>query len=394
MDATRLTDAPTVTPLSVVGGTPQNTSLVTVLSSDHGRMRRLQRGIQKRDLQAAVKYGKREPANPCPRTGERRWKFTYADIVYITDDSCKREITEYPSARPPPPSVAPVEITPEQKDRHARVKAMLHADDGSWNSHTVAIVDNSGSMRTQDASIAGTSRADAVWTMMASSLIKDQLERRGAAAAERDVVSIVLMGETAELLVDREPLDWLLYNKVVRMLRSAEPKKARRVAKHVAQRLRCDARGDSPALLSQHHALSSPVSFLRLLSLHQEGNYLPALEMAERLLLSNTRGSCALVLMFFSDGRPSDSLPKGKGLGSVFDRLSTLAGDRVAEMAKRFGRRLTVGTVGFNSNSTEDFAVLRKMVVACEEYGARGLFQNPEWDGESLRLAMGTLTQV
>jgi len=39
-----------------------NTSLVTVLSSAHGRQRREERDITKLDLQAAVKYGTKEPA--------------------------------------------------------------------------------------------------------------------------------------------------------------------------------------------------------------------------------------------------------------------------------------------------------------------------------------------
>ena len=34
-----------------------STSLVTILSSAHGRQRRAEREIHKRDLQAAVKYG-------------------------------------------------------------------------------------------------------------------------------------------------------------------------------------------------------------------------------------------------------------------------------------------------------------------------------------------------
>jgi hypothetical protein len=36
------------------------TSLITILSSDHGRLRREQRDIRKRDLQKAKKHGKIE----------------------------------------------------------------------------------------------------------------------------------------------------------------------------------------------------------------------------------------------------------------------------------------------------------------------------------------------
>ena len=44
--------------------------------------------MTKRDLQAAVKYGAKE------RTG-RGWKYTFADVVYITDITSTVEITSW-----------------------------------------------------------------------------------------------------------------------------------------------------------------------------------------------------------------------------------------------------------------------------------------------------------
>ena len=74
--------------------TVQNTSAITILSSTHGRMRRAQRLIEKRDLQAAVKYGKREMS--ANQNGRINWKCTYADIVYITDfETSTKEITSW-----------------------------------------------------------------------------------------------------------------------------------------------------------------------------------------------------------------------------------------------------------------------------------------------------------
>eukprot|EP00959_Pyramimonas_sp_CCMP1952_P384663 8061716-Pyramimonas_sp.AAC.2 len=72
------------------------TSAVTVLASAHGRQRRLKRKINIRDLQAAVKYGTKEAGYPCPRTGDLRWKYTFADVCYITDETSRREITSWP----------------------------------------------------------------------------------------------------------------------------------------------------------------------------------------------------------------------------------------------------------------------------------------------------------
>ena len=49
----------------------RNTSLITILSSAHGQLRREQRDIDKRDLQRALKYGTRESA------WGQRWKVEY-----------------------------------------------------------------------------------------------------------------------------------------------------------------------------------------------------------------------------------------------------------------------------------------------------------------------------
>ena len=81
-----------------------------------------------------------------------------------------------------------------------------------------------------------------------------QLHERTATSS--DVVSIVAMNKDSSIVVDRQPTDWHLFNKVVDLLRSQEP------------------------------------AF--------DGNYGPALDLAEKLLLVNSNGSCALTLFFLS----------------------------------------------------------------------------------------------
>lgn len=121
----------------------RRTSAVTVLSTAHGRQRRAERNIHKRDLQAAVTYGNREPANICRRTGEQRWKFTYADVVYITDFSCRVEITSWPA----PGAGLDVEEEPvsaKMWSRHQAATLRLRSEPSCWTSHTVVVVDQSG----------------------------------------------------------------------------------------------------------------------------------------------------------------------------------------------------------------------------------------------------------
>jgi hypothetical protein len=55
------------------------TSDVTVRSSLHGRAQRALHGIDKRELQAAVKHGRKERANP-GRNGDTRWRYTYQGV--------------------------------------------------------------------------------------------------------------------------------------------------------------------------------------------------------------------------------------------------------------------------------------------------------------------------
>lgn len=52
------------------------TSLVSLVSHAHGRQRREERGIEKRQLQEAIKYGRKERANP-GRDGKQRWRYTH-----------------------------------------------------------------------------------------------------------------------------------------------------------------------------------------------------------------------------------------------------------------------------------------------------------------------------
>ena len=70
------------------------TSDLCLVSHTHGRERREERGINKRELQEAVKYGRRERANP-GRSGDARWRYIHKGIVYITDETSRHEITSW-----------------------------------------------------------------------------------------------------------------------------------------------------------------------------------------------------------------------------------------------------------------------------------------------------------
>lgn len=120
------------------------TSEGTLLSSLHGAQRREQRGISKPDLRSAKKHGAKE--RTYGYNGKPRWKFTFRDIVYITEDDEVTEVTSY---------VRPLEITKAvvtKKDElaHQALIRRFQSNPNMITSHTVVVIDQSASMRTCD----------------------------------------------------------------------------------------------------------------------------------------------------------------------------------------------------------------------------------------------------
>jgi len=310
-----------------VTDTPRSYEEVTVLSSLHGRQRRNERDILKEELQAAVKYGTRhESPISCPKTGERRWIYKFNGVTYVTDSTSRKEVTSW---REPGfgINIQKVEITASMLQEHELAVRKIREDQTFWASHTVVIVDQSGSMRTADTA-EGATRSDIVWLTLAMELIKKQLDAKERAS--NDVFSVVSMQKESSILIDKQPTDMLLFNSIVDLLRTLKPQ--------------------------------------------QDGHYLPAIDAAEGLLNSNPLGSCALNLMFLSDGKPSDHARKGHGLPSYIEAIDVQVRTRLESLAMRFGRRVTVGTIGFGMEKA-DYRVLESIVTVAKDYGCKGIFK-------------------
>ena len=322
-----------------------DTSLLSILSTAHGRKRRTERLIGKRDLQAALKHGVKEFAGSDPTTGRPRWKYTFADIVYITDETSTVEITCYPVNI----FLEREQITKDMQTRHEHACQLISNDPSSWTSHTVLVIDQSGSMRTSDVQHSA-NRSEAVFNSLSLEFIAERLDIGDA--TDTDVVSVVLMSDTATIVLEERPTDWLLYNELLQ-LRHRSPR--------------------------------------------SHGHYGPALDAAEELLCRNARGQCALVLMFLSDGQPSDHMqpgiqfPSRKGGRSHTEVHIEFTQRKIAAIASRFGRRLAVSTIGFGGIS-QDFSVLCEMADMAEEYGCRGSFQKPDLAKAALGKAISWLS--
>ena len=288
--------------------------LISILSTDHGRLRREQRDINKRDLLKALRYGSQE------RTWGQRWKIEYDGIIFIVNNSLTQEVTAFPS----PLALAPVDT----KDRIAqkRTQDLFMIKPELCTSHTVLVVDVSGSMTTHDITL-HRDRQVAAYSTLAMEYIAEQLFKQ--TATNSDIVSLVEFNCLAQVVLYREPFSWTLYNKLL------DRRDSRSFAQRKGESFRDQIQGDS--------------------------NYLAALEEADEVLRSIEHEKCALSLLFLSDGAPTDAL--ALGITPLAARREMVA--KISEMSQRYAEKLNVQMLGFGS-AFQDFSVLESLVEAVE----------------------------
>ncbi|ETV75399.1 hypothetical protein H257_10250 [Aphanomyces astaci] len=302
------------------------TSDVTLLSCVHGRDRRSQRAIAKRDLQAAIKYGTKEASI------KDRWKYTFANIVYITDKTSRREITSFVQRV----KVSKVTLEADALVQHEQLKASLQLQPNLSTSHTVVVTDMSGSMREADVE-SFRSRSDAVFATVALDFVGKHLDD-GSSINGTDVLTLIEMRDTATTVLFREPITNVLFNKLVSLKNKARP--------------------------------------------YFHGNYLPALAAVTDALVLDEDTSSAIAVVFLSDGQPSDATsPYG---------LAFAIRECVRSWGEKFGQRLHVSTIGFGARYV-DFCVLKDMAVVATDAGAHGSFTNTQLSAHGLS---STLTDL
>lgn len=280
--------------------------------TEHAKKRCIYRNISQAKCIAAFQGGTVQEAN------QGRWMCTKEGVVIIVDESWSKILSTWNL-----PShgivLKKVHITSEMEQAHtaainrARTKS-------TWTSHTVAVVDQSGSMRKVDTDNF-TMRSDIVWLNLAVSLVAKGL--RSGERTDTDMLSVVSMRDDSEVVIRHEPIDWILYNKLVDLLESSMP------------------------LLG--------------------GCYKPALETASALLSTCTTPRCALSLLFLSDGRPSDKMRRGD-FGTWEEKMVRYAKDYTADLAVPLGRRLSICLVGIGGVDESEFRVLEAMRDEAKEY--------------------------
>lgn len=189
----------------------QLTEELTLLSTLHGRARRQIRDISKHDLKTVMKYGTKT------RSYRQRWMFEYNNTVVITDDYCQREITSYNKAI----DIEQATITQQMLDNHNEAVRILREDPHMCTTHSIIIIDQGSSMSSHDVNCFKT-RSDASYGTFALDFIAEQLYQMGDELSV-DAVTIIEMRSEGSLFVNKEPLDWILFNKVLGRVSTSRP---------------------------------------------------------------------------------------------------------------------------------------------------------------------------
>ena len=333
---------------------PLRTSDISLVSHTHGRERREERGIAKRELQEAVRHGRREIANP-GRRGEKRWRYTHKGVTYITDETSRHEITSWrlDEAGPDAPIAPP---------------------DSVYGTHVVVVVDSSGSMRKPDVPGHPT-RTAAVYESINRDLVRPQLDAARASGAMLGSVraTVIEMSDVATVLFQRVAIDEWLFQRL-------DERKRKRASSH--------------------------------------GNYLPALDRVLEVLVGDVLTQTQLFLLFLSDGAPSDHNElacrhgiqvwqpghgtfKGKPAlrtcpdthncrKAIQAHVRSECVKKVQKLGDLFGRdRVFIATVGFGPAS-ESYEVLEEMARAMP----RSSFQKLGLTAGGLRTAFSSLSST
>lgn len=287
-------------------------SMISILSTEHGRLRREQRDIRKRDLYKALVHGRRE------RCWGSRWKIEYDGIIFIVNNSLTQEVTAYPS----PLGLAPVES--KELNLNFKTRDFLIKNPDRCTSHTVLVVDNSGSMSTHDIAL-HRDRQIAAYSITAMEFVAEQLFKQ--TATNSDVVTLIEFDRNAREVFSKEPFSWELYNKLLN----------RR-----SKRCYVSREGDR-----------------QLDRLNGDSNYLKALDTADIALSYIDHPRCAISLLFLSDGAPTDATTMKLTPWAA----ETLMTEKIAAIAKKYKERLNIQMIGFG-DSFQDFTVLTNLAEA------------------------------
>jgi hypothetical protein len=328
------------------------------VDTKHSKQRRNQRQIARRDVQKAIKHGL---ATPDPRN-PNVVIYEHNNMKFIVDKTSNHLITSMVTEA----NFDPKDISAEDIHRNSQSLRMIRSFPCNWKSHTVIVVDTSGSMRKSDVSGCRT-RLGVVWRSLAQDFVQPRIE--SGIAEDFDVVSIVLMGETATTVVMQHPTDFVLYNLLHEFFLESEM-----VSKKKTKKSKDSCKdGTRKRIRAGGH-----------------GHYIPSLKLAASMLEKDDNQSSVLSMLVLSDGRPSDyhgtRTKVNKRSGPSIDNEIITFGE---ELACKYGRRFHLSTIGIGS--LKEFKIMQEMVNAAKDFGGNATFQLPSKSTSQVGAAISSI---
>ena len=148
-----------------------------------------------------MRYGQRFDAGICRRTKLKRSKYIYNGIVYIVEDKTGKEVSCWAIAH----ELFHKDISYKMLAAHEKTSYELKTNEFSMLSHTVIVVDASGSMRNTDVKGAR-NRLQAVWLSLAQDFVAQRIISGNGKLY--DAVTLILMRDRAEIIFEKEPTSW------------------------------------------------------------------------------------------------------------------------------------------------------------------------------------------
>lgn len=195
-------------------GYRQRLSRSRIHFTPHARLRGSQRNVSEQRSWEVLRNGIRKPSDY-----HGRWEFSAEGVTVVTDPYVSEVVTTW---RAPGHGITlrQVKITPEMAKAHESAMRRLK-EKSTWTSHTVAIVDQSGSMREIDMDKL-VMRSDLVWLNLAVNVVAKCLQSNER--KETDVLSVISMRTESEVVLEYQPFDWVLFNKLADLLHNSAPR--------------------------------------------------------------------------------------------------------------------------------------------------------------------------
>ena len=235
--------------------------------------------------------------------------------------------------------------------------------------HTYVIIDQSGSMRQSDVN-GFPSRSHAAYGTLALDFVAEQLSSNNNSSSNNngeemmESISIIEMRNEPEIVIDRKPFDWILFNSLIDRPNVSYPR----------------SHGNfNPSLLLVKNRIVKEYTAL-LMYKEVEMDELPHFN-----------------VVFLSDGKPCDGYQSHQSRADVV-KFDAERVEILKELSALLGNKLYFYAMGVGSSTTVEFKALSDMVDVVKNGGGSGRFVHAGLDavamGNSFSAISNTMTSL